>query len=45
MGLPDLTPSEIRKVREGNLMLKHCLEIIRVCLQKGIRGYLEQSVT
>ena len=41
MGLPNLAPRDLQKVRIGNLMYKLALEIIHLCLKHGVVGYLE----
>ena len=45
MGLPSLKHSDQVRVRQGNAMYYHAMRVIRLCLARGIPGYLENPRT
>ena len=45
MGLPGLSESEKLHVKLGNKMYRHAIRCIWKCIDKNIRGYLEQPAT
>jgi hypothetical protein len=44
-GLPHLSDGDRRKVRIGNVQVKHAVKVIRSCVAGGTPGYLENPLT
>jgi hypothetical protein len=44
-GLPNLTGKDALTVKAGNSQYRHAMKLIKLCLEHGVRGYLENPQT